>query len=347
MYLQKINTALNKLRNIVDTEINIMDESGYIINSTNTKKIGEYDLEVKNKKSINGVNKKGKYIYYFNDDAQSNKIIVSIKTDENDSNEFAEIIGFLFTQNFEEISEHDFLKGLLLRNIKGKDIEKYCKKFNITLKGKMQVVLIEVDEVISSDVENLIHEICLEEIFVKINDMNFAIIKNCEVDVNDIEKSIYDAIFSELLYEPKIGIGIVIDDINMLPLSYEKAIEAVKLGKVFIDNKNIYYYKDLVLPILINYLKDKDLETLRAHMNDGMSDVLSDNELVITASKFFENNLNITETAKKLYIHRNTLIYRLNKISKLTGYDLRVFEDSINFKISLYINRQIKKLKNE
>lgn len=339
MYLQKINAVLNKLKSIINCEINIMEESGYIINSTNPEKIGEYDLEVKELELNHEIIEKGEYLYYFNNDVHINKMIISIKAGEGEGKKLVEIIGFFLTQNFEDISEHDFLKGILLREIKGKDIEKYCEKFNIALEGKMQAVIIEVDENVSKDVENLIHEICAEDVFVKIDNVNFAIIKKCEQDSHDIERSIYDAIYSELLYEPKIGIGIVVNNISMLSMSFEKACDAVKLGKLFIDNKNIYYYKELVIPILINNMKSNDLEALGDQMNKGISEVLLDNELVITALKFFQNNLNITETAKKLYIHRNTLIYRLNKILKITGYDLRVFEDSVNFKISMYIDK--------
>ena len=344
MNINKIGSMLKQLKRIIKSEINIIEESGYIIESTNSNNIGEYDLRIKNNRFFEGIMEEQDKMYYFHEDTSGSKIIISIGKGAFSNKKVVEIVGFFLTQNFEEISSENLLKEALLEGIKENYLDNFLKKFNISMHEKMQVIVIEVDESFEYEVENLVHQVFPSGLIVKMHSNILTYINRFLRKNNEIEKNIYDAIYSELFYEPKIGVGTVVDNIKDIHKSYSKALESLKLGKTFNIEKNIFYYRDFALPALINNMNHKNLENLYVNMTNGLDEILLNSELKLTAIKFFENNLNISETAKKLYIHRNTLIYRLNKIKKISGYDLRNFEDSINFKIAMYIDSYLKTL---
>jgi carbohydrate diacid regulator len=338
----RINAVFNKMSEILNTELNLMEPSGYIIKSTESEKIGEYDIQLSSITNKKGIIEKGDYLYYFNDDIHSTNLIVSIKGENKDNKKLAEIIGFFLTQDFEDISREEFIKNILLNEIDENEINSLCERFEIDFNKKFQVIVIEIKEKLSSEVQNLIGQIYPNELFIKMSKSTFAFIKKFHNNCEKHEINIYDAIYSELLYEPKIGIGTVVNNLRELNSSFQKASKAIEYGKLFLNDRKIYYYKDLGLPVLIKNMHFESLHQLNKDMNYNIEEVVCDSELVMTALRFFENNLNISETSKKLFIHRNTLIYRLNKILKISGYDLRNFEDAINFKIAMFINNYLR-----
>ena len=171
---------------------------------------------------------------------------------------------------------------------------------------------------------------------ILLNEKNIVVI-DTSLEEN-LEEGIQDVILSETMVKIKISVGTIVNDILDIKNSYDRAMKAMVLGKRLIRNKDIFYYDQMILPIIINGVKSKKLATLSMELFQGIDSIFEDRELMQTATNFLENNLNISETSKKLFIHRNTLTYRLNKIKKLTSYDLRSFEDAVNFKIALYIH---------
>jgi len=345
MNINNINEILSKLKNIINGEINIMENSGYIIGSTNNNCVGEYDLQIKNREFSQGIIELENKIYYAYKDNFDSKIIISIDKSTPFYRKAVEIIGVFITQYFEEVSSDSLLKNALLQEIKYDEINVFCERFKVQYTQNMQVIVIEIKENLEYEVENLLHQIYPSGLFTKMHSNNIAFIKSLSDKNTEIEKDIFNSIYGELLYEAKIGVGTVVENIKYLHESYERAVETLKLGKIFNYNKNIFYYSDSALPVLINNMDIKNLEYLYKSISSSLDEILLNNELMLTAFKFFENNLNISETAKKLYIHRNTLIYRLNKIKNISGYDLRIFEDSVNFKIAMYINNFLKNLR--
>ncbi len=126
-----------------------------------------------------------------------------------------------------------------------------------------------------------------------------------------------------------------------LARSFKEAQTALEIGKVFEKEKNIVSYKNLGIGRLIYQLPTTLCEMFLSEVfKQGSIDSL-DQETLLTISKFFENNLNVSETARKLFVHRNTLVYRLEKIKKLTGLDIREFDNAIIFKVALMVNRYL------
>ena len=138
-----------------------------------------------------------------------------------------------------------------------------------------------------------------------------------------------------------VGIGTVTTHLRDLAKSYKEAQIAIEVGKVFDTEKYVINYENLGIGRLIYQLPTTLCEMfLQEVFKKNPIDAL-DKETLFTIHKFFENNLNVSETARKLFVHRNTLVYRLEKIKKLTGLDLREFDDAITFKVALMVKKYL------
>ena len=134
----------------------------------------------------------------------------------------------------------------------------------------------------------------------------------------------------------------IVGEIKEVSRSYKEARMALDVGKIFFEEKKIVAYSTLGIGRLIYQLPIPLCKMFIKEIFDGKSPDDFDEETLTTINKFFENNLNVSETSRQLYIHRNTLVYRLDKLQKSTGLDLRVFEDAITFKIALMVVKYMK-----
>ena len=139
-----------------------------------------------------------------------------------------------------------------------------------------------------------------------------------------------------------IAYGTVINELKEVSRSYKEARMALDVGKIFFEERNIIAYSQLGIGRLIYQLPIPLCKMFIKEIFDGKSPDDFDEEILSTINKFFENSLNVSETSRQLYIHRNTLVYRLDKLQKSTGLDLRVFEDAITFKIALMVVKYMK-----
>ena len=151
---------------------------------------------------------------------------------------------------------------------------------------------------------------------------------------------------TEAMAKARIAIGTFVNDIKEVSKSYKEANMALEVGKIFYSEKNIVAYNNLGIGRLIYQLPLPLCKMFIKEIFDGKSPDEMDEETLSTINKFFENSLNVSETSRQLYIHRNTLVYRLDKLQKSTGLDLRVFEDAITFKIALMVVKYMKYMEN-
>jgi carbohydrate diacid regulator len=166
-----------------------------------------------------------------------------------------------------------------------------------------------------------------------------------ETPLKELEKtaeSIVDTLGSELMANVKVGIGSVVNSINEIGHSYKDAKVALEVGKVFDTERQIISYNNLGIGRLVYQLPTIMCELFLSEVFKKGSLELLDTETIVTIQKFFENNLNVSEASRQLFVHRNTLVYRLDKIFKLTGLDLRKFDDAIVFKVAMMVNRYLK-----
>ena len=140
----------------------------------------------------------------------------------------------------------------------------------------------------------------------------------------------------------RIAYGTIVGDIKEVSKSYKEAKLALDVGKIFFDEKDIIAFTTLGIGRLIYQLPIPLCKMFIKEIFEGKSPDEFDEETLTTINKFFENSLNVSETSRQLYIHRNTLVYRLDKLQKSTGLDLRVFEDAITFKIALMVVKYMK-----
>ena len=143
-----------------------------------------------------------------------------------------------------------------------------------------------------------------------------------------------------------IAYGTVIHEIKEVSRSYKEAKMAMDVGKIFYEDRNIIAYSELGIGRLIYQLPLPLCKMFIKEIFGDKSPDDFDDETLVTIDKFFENSLNVSETSRQLFIHRNTLVYRLDKLLRSTGLDLRIFDDAITFKIALMVVRYMRYMEN-
>mgnify|MGYP002562724566 FL=1 len=180
-----------------------------------------------------------------------------------------------------------------------------------------------------------------------VDEKNIIVVKELEAndgheELEKVAKELYELLKEDGEEEILIAYGTIVNDIKEVSKSYKEAKLALDVGKIFFGEKNIMAYSALGIGRLIYQLPIPLCKMFIREIFEGKSPDDFDEETLTTINKFFENNLNVSETSRQLYIHRNTLVYRLDKLQKSTGLDLRVFEDAITFKIALMVVRYMK-----
>ena len=252
--------------------------------------------------------------------------------------------------NYEE--KHDkatFVKNIISDNILLGDIYTQAKELHFLSEAPRAAFLVRqmgTADVTTIDViQNLFHD-KQTDFVISINETDVALIKqmpeNVESrDLQKIAKLISTTVAQELGIRVVIGIGTTVTHIRDLARAYKEAGIAIDVGKVFDTEKTVINYESLGIGRLIYQLPTILCQMfLQEVFKKNPIDTL-EQETLLTINKFFENNLNVSETARKLFVHRNTLVYRLEKIKKLTGLDLREFDDAITFKVALMVKKYL------
>ena len=251
----------------------------------------------------------------------------------------------------ERFDKDNFIKNLLLDNLLLVDIYNRAKKLHIDTEAKCVIFIIETshekDSVALDNVRNLLGGKS-RDFVTAVDEKNIIVVKELadKAGSRELEKMAKEMM--EILRaeseDDKIHIayGTVVNDIKEVSKSYKEAKLALDVGKIFFDEKDIVAYSTLGIGRLIYQLPIPLCKMFIKEIFEGKSPDEFDEETLTTINKFFENSLNVSETSRQLYIHRNTLVYRLDKLQKSTGLDLRVFEDAITFKIALMVVKYMK-----
>ncbi|MCI7179212.1 MAG: helix-turn-helix domain-containing protein [Schaedlerella sp.] len=251
----------------------------------------------------------------------------------------------------ERFDKDNFIKNLLLDNLLLVDIYNRAKKLHIDTDVKRVIFIIEtVHEKDSAVLENVRALIGgrSKDFVTAVDERNIIVVKELsEKDGNkEMERMARDmlVVLKEECRDENIHIayGTPVNDIKEVSKSYKEAKLALDVGKIFFDDKDIVAYSTLGIGRLIYQLPLPLCKMFIKEIFEGKSPDEFDEETLMTINKFFENSLNVSETSRQLYIHRNTLVYRLDKLQKSTGLDLRVFEDAITFKIALMVVKYMK-----
>ena len=254
----------------------------------------------------------------------------------------------------ERFDKDNFIKNLLLDNLLLVDIYNRAKKLHIETNVRRVVFLIETKQ--EKDINALetvrsLFATKTKDFITAVDEKNIILVKEVKPneDYADLEKTasvILDMLSSEAMTKVRVAYGTVVNDIKEVSRSYKEAKMALDVGKIFYSDKNVVAYNRLGIGRLIYQLPIPLCKMFIKEIFDGKSPDEFDEETLTTINKFFENSLNVSETSRQLYIHRNTLVYRLDKLQKSTGLDLRVFEDAITFKIALMVVKYMKYMEN-
>ena len=248
--------------------------------------------------------------------------------------------------------KHDrgtFVKNIIMDNILPGDIYIRAKELHFVTDAPRAVFLVRQvgrSDVTTVDLLSSLFPDKLQDFVLSINETDVAVVKQLSTfasgeELEKIAVSIEDTLKNELFIKPVIGIGTVVGHLRELADAYKEAQTAIDVGKVFDTEKSIINYENLGIGRLIYQLPTTLCEIFLTEVFKKSSIDALDQETLFTINKFFENNLNVSETSRKLFVHRNTLVYRLEKIKKLTGLDLRQFDHAIVFKVALMVRKYL------
>ena len=250
----------------------------------------------------------------------------------------------------ERFDKDNFIKNLLLDNLLLVDIYSRAKKLHIQTDVPRVAMIVETENGRDSNILEMTRAhfgAGSKDFVTAVDEHNIIVVKDLtEAESNrEIEKAarmLDTSLKKEGIKEVRIAYGTVVREIKEVSRSYKEAKMALDVGKIFFDERKIIAYNELGIGRLIYQLPIPLCKMFIKEIFGGKSPDDFDEETLTTINKFFENSLNVSETSRQLFIHRNTLVYRLDKLQKSTNLDLRVFEDAITFKIALMVVRYMK-----
>ncbi len=345
--------VIHQMKDSIDRTFGVVDENSVIIACSELSKIGETLVNFPTS-SVNEVYVSGGSTFKGLGTNQGANYIVFVDGDDLLASKYASVIAIAFANiKFyydEKYDRSNFIKNIILDNILPGDIYLKARELYFNSDVTRTVVLIRVldnhDVSVYDILQNLFPDKS-KDFVININETDIALVKETKpgIDPKTIEKlatTIADTITGEFYLHPYIGVGTTVNNLKDLARSFKEAQTALEVGKVFDTEKTIVSYEALGIARLIYQLPTTLCETFLKEVFKLGSIESLDQETLFTIQRFFENNLNVSETSRKLFVHRNTLVYRLEKIKKFTGLDLREFDHAIIFKIALMVNKYLK-----
>lgn len=255
----------------------------------------------------------------------------------------------------ERMDKNRFMQNLILDNLLLVDIYNQAKKLSIPVEQRRVVILVEPKNPEDSMVLDMIRGIYSTgtgDFVTAVDERHVILIKALEDteeyrEINNMAHMLVDAVNTEAMANVRVSYGTIIEELKDVSQSYREAAMALDVGRIFYTERNVFSYRELGIGRLIHQLPVSLCEMFLEEVFSGKAVEQFDEETLSTVDKFFENSLNISETARQLFVHRNTLVYRLEKIQKQTGLDVRVFEDALTFKIALMVADHLKFLQEE
>jgi len=351
---QILQSTIEGLKGITRVELSVIDTEGKVLASTFKEDINYQEAVVSFSKSpADSQEISGYQFFKVYDELQIEYILVAQGTTE-DTFTIGKIAAFqiqnLLIAYKERFDKDNFIKNLLLDNLLLVDIYTRSQKLHIDTDTRRIIILAETPVAKESNVlENV-------RTFFKARTKDFitAIDEKCIIIVRELAanegyeevqkaaKQIFELVSKQSSKTCHVSYGTIVNEIREVSRSYKEAKMALDVGKIFFDDRDIIAYSSLGIGRLIYQLPIPLCKMFIKEIFDGKSPDEFDEETLMTINKFFENSLNVSETSRQLYIHRNTLVYRLDKLQKTTGLDLRVFEDAITFKIALMVVKYMK-----
>lgn len=346
---QIIQDTIDGLKMITRIDISVMDPDGRVLATTE-----EY-MEERNQAVPDFVNSQAEsqlisgYQFFKVYDDVSVEYVVTSKGEAEDVYKIGKIATFqiknLLVAYKERFDKDNFVKNLLLDNLLLVDIYNRSKKLHIATDVNRVALIVETKHMKDNNAFEIVRSLFpskTQDFITAVDEKNIIIVKELTetatmLEVEKIAGMIVDTLNSEAMSTAYVSIGTMVSDIKDVSKSYKEAKMALEVGKIFYTESHVVTYDKLGIGRLIYQLPMPLCKMFISEIFKKETPDSFDEETLITINKFFENSLNVSETSRQLYIHRNTLVYRLDKLQKNTGLDLRVFDDAITFKIALMV----------
>ena len=346
--------VIHQMRDAIDRTIGVIDETSVIIACSELGRIGEVNDSVTaetmaspNPFVING------YTYRSFGSRPRPEYAVFVSGNDPEASRYANLLSISLSsikQYYDEkYDRSNFIKNVILDNILPGDIYLKARELRFNSDVHRACMLIKITnktDISAYDVVQNLFPDKNKDFIININETDIALVKEIRpgIESKDLDKlagSIVDTLSSEFYTHCVVGIGTVVAGIKDLARSFKEAQVALEVGKVFDTERAIVSYDNLGIARLIYQLPTTLCDMFLKEVFKRGSIESLDQETLFTIQRFFENNLNVSETSRKLFVHRNTLVYRLEKIKKITGLDLREFEDAIVFKVALMVKKYL------
>ena len=345
---QILQNTIEGLKNIARVEFCVMDVDGKEVASTTDmnsigRSVAEFAASPADSQEIQGY----QFFKVF-DDQQLEYVLVAGAAGE-DVYTVGKMAAFqiqnLLIAYKERLDKDNFIKNLLLDNLLLVDIYSRSKRLHIQTDMPRAVLIAESAGGRDSNVLDMARTFfngSSKDFVTEVDENNVIIVKELSDGdaMKEMEKTarqLWHFLKKEGVRDTRIAYGSVVQEIKEVSRSYKEAKMALDVGKIFFQDREIIAYSELGIGRLIYQLPIPLCKMFIREIFGGKSPDEFDEETLGTIYKFFENSLNVSETSRQLFIHRNTLVYRLDKLQKSTGLDLRVFEDAITFKIALMV----------
>lgn len=356
---QVLQTVIDELRAITRIDLCILDLEGHIIVSTFADGVIPTEAgKLFAESAADSQVIQGYHFFRIMNDGILEYVLVS-----KGANEDAYMIGKVAVseiQNLlvaykERFDKNNFIQNLLLDNMLLVDIYNRAKKLHIEVEARRVVFLIETKQEkdsIALETMKTLFASRTKDFITAVDEKNIIMVREMKEEesyeeLEEIANVVRDMLNSEAMSAVRIAYGTIVNEINQVSRSYKEAKMALDVGKIFYSEKDVIAYNTLGIGRLIYQLPVQLCEMfMREIFGENLPDTFDD-ETLVTINKFFENNLNVSETARQLYVHRNTLVYQLEKLQKTTGLDIRVFDDALTFKIALMVVSYMKYMESQ
>ncbi len=351
---QILQDTIEGIKSITRIDLGVMDTEGKMLAST-LKDVDEYEkavLAFVDSPAESQVLQGHQFFKVFDENQLEYVILAKGETD--DVYMIGKIAAFqvqnLLVAYKERFDKDNFIKNLLLDNLLLVDIYNRAKKLHIDVDARRVVFIIETQTEKDTNALETVRSLFsskTKDFITAVDEKSIILVKEVKPgetyeDMAKTANVIVDMLNSEAMTQVHVAFGTFVNEIKEVSRSYKEAKMALDVGKIFYSSKNVIAYSKLGIGRLIYQLPIPLCKMFIKEIFEGRSPDDFDEETLVTINKFFENSLNVSETSRQLYIHRNTLVYRLDKLQKSTGLDLRIFEDAITFKIALMVVKYMK-----
>ena len=355
---QILQSTIEGLKGITRIDLSVIDAEGKVLASTFKGTINYEDAAVNFTSSpADSQEIQGYQFFKVYDELQLEYILVAQGSTE-DSYMVGKIAAFqiqnLLIAYKERFDRDNFVKNLLLDNLLLVDIYNRSQKLHIDTDARRIVIIVETFNDKETNALESVRNLFsgrTKDFITAVDEKNIIVVRELTStegyeETEKAAKQILSLFHSKDEKGIHVSFGTIVNEIREVSRSYKEAKMALDVGKIFFDDRDIIAYSELGIGRLIYQLPIPLCKMFIKEIFDGKSPDDFDEETLTTINKFFENSLNVSETSRQLYIHRNTLVYRLDKLQKSTGLDLRVFEDAITFKIALMVVKYMKYMEN-